>query len=174
MPKIVDHDAYRLELASRAVHVFRELGYHGLGMRQIADELGVSKSALYHYFASKKDLFEACSKIVSNAPLPAVPEDASSDERYAALISFALELDTDFLGELSLLIDYIRPLTSDELRGNETLRSARRSFETSIAGIVGSTEASATLNQLLGILVMRVLDGGETGFESLRPFCAVP
>ena len=59
MPKIIDRDAYRAELAGKAIAVFTEHGYNGLGMRGIAEAIGVSKSALYHYFPTKKDLFSS-------------------------------------------------------------------------------------------------------------------
>ena len=62
MPKIVDHDAYREELVAQAVKYFSDHGYAGASMRKIADHLGVSKSAIYHYFPSKADLFLACTK----------------------------------------------------------------------------------------------------------------
>jgi TetR/AcrR family transcriptional regulator, transcriptional repressor of aconitase len=172
MPKIVDHDAYRLELAGRAIGVFRRLGYHGLGMRQIADEIGVSKSALYHYFAGKKALFDVCSRLVTEAPPPPLPPNPSVDERFAALVAFGESLDRDFLGELSLLVDYLRPLSRDEVRGDETLARARAAFEASLARLVGPARAAAALHQLLGILLLRQLDGGTTDFESLRPFVA--
>ena len=171
MPKIVDHEAYRLELASRAIGVFREFGYHALGMRQIADELGVSKSALYHYFPSKKALFDTCSRLVTDVPVPSLMEDATTEDRHRALVSWAMLLDAEFVGELSLLVDYVRPLSRDEVRDNEALRRSLRAFETSVAGIVGEQNAPAALNQLLGILVRRVFDGGATGFESLRRYC---
>ena len=64
MPKIVDHDAYRRELVEKATQLFSGHGFSGLGMRQIANELGISKSALYHYFPSKELLFSACTEYV--------------------------------------------------------------------------------------------------------------
>jgi predicted transcriptional regulator len=59
MPKNVDHDAYRLELAQKAARLFSKQGFAGLGMRSIAKELGISKSALNHYFPTKKGLLLA-------------------------------------------------------------------------------------------------------------------
>ncbi len=80
MPKIVDREAYRSELIAKAVDIFSEHGLNGLGMRGIAEALGVSKSALYHYFSSKEELFTACTEFVlephslygveSHSPLP--------------------------------------------------------------------------------------------------------
>ncbi|MFK8001456.1 MAG: TetR/AcrR family transcriptional regulator [Polyangiales bacterium] len=171
MPKIVDHEAYRAELAAGAIQVFRRHGFHGLGMRKIAEELGVSKGTLYHYFPSKKALFEACSAVVTEFDFDALPAGASASVRFEALVAVALQLDADFRGELSLLVDYVRPLSQKDVRVNPLLRRALGAFEDAVAKIVGEEQASAALRQLLGILVMRIFDGGQSDFETLRPFC---
>ena len=64
MPKIVDHQAHSQHLAQRAAGYFSDHGYAGTSMRAVAQHLGLSKSALYHYFPSKEDLFLACTKQV--------------------------------------------------------------------------------------------------------------
>ena len=40
-----------------AVELFSEYGYDGVSMRQIAEAAGVSKSNIYHHFASKEALY---------------------------------------------------------------------------------------------------------------------
>ncbi len=42
-----------------AARLFARYGFHGAGMRLIAEEAGVSIGALYHYFPSKEDVFMA-------------------------------------------------------------------------------------------------------------------
>ncbi len=37
-------------------HLFAHRGYHSTSMREIARELGMNQSSLYHYFASKEDV----------------------------------------------------------------------------------------------------------------------
>lgn len=39
--------------------LFIQRGYHGLSMRMIAEEVGVSKAALYYHFQDKQELFLA-------------------------------------------------------------------------------------------------------------------
>ncbi|MEM7759849.1 MAG: helix-turn-helix domain-containing protein, partial [Cyanobacteria bacterium P01_A01_bin.40] len=57
MPKIVDHHRYRKELLAKCFDLFAQRGYGSLTMRQVAKEIGVSTGTLYHYFASKEELF---------------------------------------------------------------------------------------------------------------------
>jgi len=57
MPKVVDHDAMRDDLASRCVEAFAERGYGRSSMRSLAEVAGVSTGTLYHYFPNKSALF---------------------------------------------------------------------------------------------------------------------
>src|SRR5205809_6092848 len=69
MPKVVPE--YKEEARSRildvANKVFAEKGYHEATMEDIAKRLGVSKGAIYLYFSSKEDLFEAMVKTAPQA-----------------------------------------------------------------------------------------------------------
>jgi AcrR family transcriptional regulator len=49
----------RALLLERATELFAEHGYDALSMAQIAREAKISKALLYHYFPSKRRLFEA-------------------------------------------------------------------------------------------------------------------
>jgi len=69
MPKVVPE--YKEEAKSRildaANKVFAEKGYHEATMDDIAKHLGVSKGAIYLYFSSKEDLFEAMCRTAPQA-----------------------------------------------------------------------------------------------------------
>jgi AcrR family transcriptional regulator len=56
MPKIVDHDKYRQEMLEKCFYFFGRKGYSNITMEDIADEIGVSKGTLYHYFPSKENM----------------------------------------------------------------------------------------------------------------------
>lgn len=49
----------REEIFTIAQRLFIRHGYHGLSMRAIAEEIGVSKAALYYHFEDKQALFLA-------------------------------------------------------------------------------------------------------------------
>lgn len=59
MPKIVDHDQRRTELAAAAGNVLVAEGLEGLTTRRVAAAAGVSKGILSHYFESKEELVVA-------------------------------------------------------------------------------------------------------------------
>ena len=74
MPKIVNHDAYRLELLTQCFELFARYGYTNISMRQIAEEIGISTGTLYHYFSSKKELFKQITLILSQNDISQIAE----------------------------------------------------------------------------------------------------
>jgi AcrR family transcriptional regulator len=50
----------RAEIVQAALHAFREKGYHQTTLGDIADKLGVRKTALYHYFPDKESILYHC------------------------------------------------------------------------------------------------------------------
>ena len=55
----LQRDERRELLLARATELFATEGYEGLSMSQLAREAQISKALLYHYFPSKRRLFEA-------------------------------------------------------------------------------------------------------------------
>lgn len=55
----LSNDARRAELLERGADLFARHGYDELSMARFAREAGISKGLLYHYFPSKRALFEA-------------------------------------------------------------------------------------------------------------------
>ena len=47
------------EILSSAATLFSQRGYHAVGIRELADAVGLSTSTLYHYYATKQDILYA-------------------------------------------------------------------------------------------------------------------
>ena len=55
----LQRDERRDLLVEHATQLFAREGYEGLSMSRLAEEANISKALLYHYFPSKRRLFEA-------------------------------------------------------------------------------------------------------------------
>lgn len=169
MPKIIDRDTYRLELATKAIDVFTEHGYSGLGMRGMAEALGVSKSALYHYFPSKKELFEASTEIITQKHnLYGVDYDEkipSSNED--ALIAILTTLDDRFQGEMVLLLEYVKNRKPQDIAEDELLKKADTRFMKELANIVGADMSEQAYGLMMGGLLLRLLNGKQTSLNTI-------
>jgi AcrR family transcriptional regulator len=76
---VPDHEAQR-ELRLDALYrvaaaAFRRNGYHGTSLVDIADELGVSKPALYYYIRNKQDLLFQCHLVAADQAIAAICDD---------------------------------------------------------------------------------------------------
>lgn len=162
MPKIVDHDALRADLARRAIPVFQEHGYHGIGMRRIAEALGVPKSSLYHYFPTKQDLFMACTGALDLAPADPDPDPA------AALVQLIARLEESFGGELRLMVDYIAARSRHEVAEDPALRLYRDRLDAAIGQAVGSERVPLARILVHGVLLERWMAGESGGFEDVH------
>ncbi|MHC4959147.1 MAG: TetR family transcriptional regulator [Planctomycetota bacterium] len=94
-------EAKREEILRRAAEVFREKGFHGAGMREIAAGLNMAPGALYYYFESKEDLLYTCQILSLRRLLKSargiVRQDVPADEKLRRLVRAHLG---HILGEL--------------------------------------------------------------------------
>lgn len=59
----------REDIMQATLHLFAERGFHGTSMRDIARAADITEGLIYHYFASKRDLFRAIIEEHSFLPL---------------------------------------------------------------------------------------------------------
>ena len=56
MPKVIDHDARRREVADAAWRIIGQQGVHGLTLRAVGSAMGRSTTAVTHYFPDRESL----------------------------------------------------------------------------------------------------------------------
>lgn len=109
----------RMEILRQAAQVFREKGYHGAGMREIAAGIGVAPGALYYYFKSKEDLLYACQDMSLSRLIEVgeqlVASDAPADQRIRDLIRAHIDFTIDELGGSAAHVEF-HALPEDKLR----------------------------------------------------------
>jgi len=174
MPKIIDRDKYRNELAEKAAPLFSKYGYNGLGMRAIAKEIGLSKSALYHYFPTKEAFFLACTDSVTNFDknLSGTHQFPDNDEpiegRLTKLFGVMTAMDNEFPKELSLIVDYLRGRSKADVANDPSMNLSNKRFEGLIGQFVDKQDVKPVLCLLMGTLLMRYFDGGKTELAEIE------
>ena len=85
-------DERRRRLLDRAAELYVQHGYDQLSMARIAREAGISKALLYHYFPSKRDLFQAALAQAADEHLARLelPEGTSPAARLGAVLDLWL------------------------------------------------------------------------------------
>lgn len=77
-------------IVAAAARFFAERGYAAVGMRDVAEAVGVRGASLYHHFASKEEILYAICLTVTDEPnaqnLPLLDAPGTCSERLAALV----------------------------------------------------------------------------------------
>ncbi|NRB17602.1 MAG: TetR/AcrR family transcriptional regulator [Rhodobacteraceae bacterium] len=166
MPKIIDRDEYKKELAKRAAGFFSQHGYAGIGMRGIAEHLGVSKSALYHYFPTKEALFLASTEFAMIGVSQINPDPTATEEDQ--LLALVNSMRRGFGAEMSLVLEYLRGKSSEEIASDEAMQVSLSTYLKTVEGIVGTERAVEALEIVMGKLMLEHLSGGSLGTSSFR------
>jgi AcrR family transcriptional regulator len=142
-----------------AVAAFNEYGYDATSMGVLADRLGLSKSAIYHHFASKDEILDrALDHALSSL-------EGVFDEADAAGGNAADRLDHVLRGAVHVLVaelPYVTLLL--RVRGNtEVERRAlarRRAFDARVTDLVAAAQSEGTLRSDIDVrIVERLLFG---------------
>ena len=129
--------ARRRELTRIAARLFAERGYQGTSLADLAEQLGVQKSSLYHHIASKEDLlwevaWEGAEAF--QAALDGVPAAAPPAERirlalraHLGVVAAQLDIATVFVREWRYLDDERREeFVTERRRYEERIRALFR------------------------------------------------
>jgi AcrR family transcriptional regulator len=169
VPKIVDHEARRVEYAEAAMRIALKGGVESLTVRAVSAEAGCSTGALAHYYKSKDDLLIAVQRAASRQSLERIDSCFSRFEGPQLLeevILSALPLDEERRGEWRLWLAYfaraaqIAELASVQRSFYESwyarLRTAylEARADATPKAVRRAVDASMTLVQGLGVLGM--------------------
>lgn len=79
MPKLIDHEERRLQIAEATWRVILEKGMEGATVRNIAKEAGLSLGALRHYFSTQNELLVYAMKLVKEKATIRINEITQQD-----------------------------------------------------------------------------------------------
>ena len=140
-------DRRRSEILHAALRAFRDRGYHATTLDDIAERLGVGKTALYHYFPDKESILLACHQ-ESLADLDRILRGArrlgSATERLGYLIREHVRVMTDTL-EGSPLAFEVPALSPGRQR---PIIAARDRYERAMRRIIGEGIAGGEFREV--------------------------
>ncbi|MEV0005444.1 TetR/AcrR family transcriptional regulator [Micromonospora sp. NPDC050980] len=167
MPKIVDHDARRAELAEAMWRVVYRDGVGAATVRSIAAEAGWSPSALRHYFATQTELLVfAMEHVMAKATERFTAERRTGTVRdvVQGMLEELLPLDRQRVREAEvwlLLAARARADPAARKRMTEADDGVRRAAEIAVAQLTGERSpdeaAVARLHALLDGLTLHAL-----------------
>lgn len=134
------HDDKRLEIISSCASLFDRVGYHGTSMQMLADEVGLGKPTLYHYFASKGDILYDMHQMHIDAMIGGLEADAQMEgiqpaEQLERACASTLREIANHPGYVRAFMDHYAEL-QDEQR--EDMRQRRKDYFTRVTNIIRS------------------------------------
>jgi len=143
LPKQVDHDQRRGEIADAVARLAASKGLAGVSFREVAAEAGMSVANVQHYFGSKHDMLVG-----------------ALDRQSAAIGARILQL-LDALGASAAPLDQIRVITTAFIPTDEASTAAMRVYHGFAGAAVAdvalrSTEAFASGRDLIATLSDRL------------------
>ncbi len=138
MPKVVDVDQRRLELAGAAARVIARSGVDGASMRDIAAEAGWTTGTLVHYFADKHALldFTLRASIERRRTVRSTRSEQSPAEALHATLISALPTNDDTRVHWIVTLALAGAAAGDR-RLAETQRDAYRDFRSYVVDLLG-------------------------------------
>ena len=175
MPKVVDRDRYRKELLDKSFDVFAARGYGSTTMQQLAKGIGVSTGTLYHYFDSKRDLFEQLVEHVAGRDIVAataeVAELPTVAERIRGMFEFLARNEEFYLKQCLLYVSFCHQQDLQDTAARAALKEAYDRYQQAVLDVarVGDQRAADYLMCLMdGAIVQRlyhpdIIDIAEVG-----------
>jgi len=125
----LDVDERRQQLLERGAELFTSHPYDKLSMSKIAEEAGISKGLLYHYFPSKQAFFEATlsswaeqlrERTEPDPDLPPVEQLAGSLDGFLSMVeenavAYRNLMQSATVPEIRDLIEEVRRLTAERI-----------------------------------------------------------
>lgn len=134
-PTTEAHDEKRAEIIEHCATLFDKVGYHNTSMQMLADEVGLGKPTLYHYFPSKISILYAIHDTHIRALLDGLVHEEGADP-VASLRSACI----DILGQIANHPGYVRAFMDNygDLEGQmrDAIREARNAYFDGVKAII--------------------------------------
>jgi AcrR family transcriptional regulator len=112
--------ATRRRILQIALSLMAQRGVDGTSMRDLASAAGLNVASLYHYFPSKRDLLEAVLVEQGFLPVRVVHPVPDTEELGGSPLAGLL---ADIMLSLFQVDDFVRLMTGEAMRGDETARA---------------------------------------------------
>ena len=168
----------RDEIIRAATELFAKHGFHGVGMRAIADAVGIRGSSLYHYFPSKIDLLYAIALDSTRAfietQLPQLESIPSPADQLRRLLRAHVLYFHEHRLEEAVGLRELQELRESAPERYTEIQSIRRSYQTGLERIVagGITTGEFTCDDahLATLAVLGLVNSVNDWFRDTGPY----
>ncbi len=129
------HDEKRIEIIQHCATLFDKVGFHNTSMQMLADEVGLGKPTLYHYFPSKLSILYAIHDAHIGVLLDGLRHEPGTDPVEALRAACV-----DILGQIATHPGYVRAFMDNygDLEGKmrDAIRARRRDYFDGVKNLI--------------------------------------
>jgi TetR/AcrR family acrAB operon transcriptional repressor len=119
MPKIVDKEQKRIEIARKTMPLLAKYGYENTPIRKITAEVGIGKGTFYDYFTNKEDILNEIIRIVitdwTELVISKIGNVDDPLKKLFIMVKDGSTLDTRFQQNMIIYVDLWRWSVSKEM-----------------------------------------------------------
>ncbi len=150
MPKIVDYQEKKKEIAFKAIEVFVEKGYYGANISDIAKRSGMGRTNFYQYFKNKDEIYDfAVDKAFESVRKDFDTIMASEDCALTAIEKIVRQTIVDY-GKNDLILVIVElwlVMSREEKRESEKLQDQTQLIKDHFVEILERGEANGQLKE---------------------------
>ena len=141
-------DSIPERLVRAAVHLFAQKGFENTSVQEIVDAVGVTKGAMYYYFASKDDLlYEIYARLLraQTARLESIASsDAPTAERLHAMAVDVVQTTLANLQDVTIFVRSLHLLSDERLAA---VRETRRNYAARFRDLIEEGQREGTFRR---------------------------
>ena len=175
MPRIVDHDERRRQIAEALLTVAARDGHERVSSRAVATELGVATGALWHYFDGFDDVVRAAAAEVTRRTderIAAATDGLRGLPRLHALMREVLPIDDLTRSEARVVVGFwgrVATLAETPDAGAPTLATWQDSIRSALEEAVADGELQPDTPQDAVMALLRSITYGQQVVEVTEP-----
>lgn len=156
MPKRVDHNLRRLQIAEALWRIAASRGLEEVSMRQVAAEAGVSTRLVQYYFETRDRLLVEALALRNEHDRKRIegrlPEGASLRDAIRVLLLGLLPLDEESRQSTLIQLAYGIRAVNDPLLAEHVIRPSKPSLEELVADMLAGAQAAGQLHEGLDLV----------------------
>ncbi|WP_207430257.1 TetR/AcrR family transcriptional regulator [Sabulibacter ruber] len=142
-------DIRREFIIGEAAKLFKQKGYGGTSMRDLAEQVGLDAASMYHYIKSKDEILQGICFDIANTYVSQLTEIENATQSYSqklkALVRLHIHLMTTKGPEVSVANNEWKSLSADALTEFKSLRSQ---YEKRLAALIEAGAEAGEFQQV--------------------------
>ncbi|MGK3948352.1 TetR/AcrR family transcriptional regulator [Microbacterium sp. K2] len=178
MPRVVDHDERRRQIAEALLAVAARDGHEAVSSRAVAKELGVATGSLWHYFDGFDDVIRAAAAEITRRTderIRSVTTGLRGLNRLDALMREVLPVEAETRTEAYVVVGFwgrLATLASSPDAGSPTLATWQDGISEALDEAVADGELTAATPKQAVMSLLRSITYGQQVLEVTEPWGA--